>query len=1146
MPIFTNSAARDINKKMGENPSVRDFLAVGDGVADDQPAFQDAVDSVVAAGGHKLFIPPGTYKLSTPWEIPATAAGLQIFGAGTASIIKRGATLPIQQGLVDVLTGASSVALSGFLLEGDTTTVTGLTYGGGGDFNNDPQNDALSRNSSIWIHGGCSDIVVRDVDITHTGGYAINVDARDANISGLLVDSCRLYDNRPHLFGTSGADENYGAWTGGILFQGDCRTSASKLFSVKGAVVTNSSFNRMNGNCIWMHSYGFDVQHENFVIEGNTFRHIARDAFMAGNLTGGGCKNNHAFYVGWAHYVDGDTPVPKYLANHYAVGFDSSGYVSNFNYIGNSVTEFYGGAFDLDGLRDSVVSGNTSKSTQSIAKGLQTGDTSVNGGGKNVTVSGNYFSGCNAGAIVLNQADTCLCEGNTIDHPSAASTVPILLYSTNLQTKNTTVRGNVITYPVDTWCIAESDGGTGTGFDSTTINQVYDNLCLGARGEFLRNANSASLTGIRLSTNDSAATNKQETAVQREGAGSSAALKIKDTQGSTQTQYMQIAYANGMMNVSKNGATQTGSVVTGARSSLGYADAMWSGKLMSDGFMAIYDYAGAATSYLSADANSLDANWILFRNNKTAGYVEVSLTTSVGVRVWTQFGGGSGISGLTAGRVPYATSGTAIANSATYWDNTNTRLGVNKPTPLATLHVGGGLVVDGTATAASITLSAGYVDSSEGFRTTAVATNSIQAPSGGVTALYLIGTSSLTLTTDAAAPVGSSGQGRFRFNGTKFQASENGGAYVDVIGSSISGLTTGKVPYATSSTSIGNSGLTWDNANTRLGVNKATPGTTLHVGGQGYFDGAVAGAGITCADGYVESTEGFLATVALYNTFQNTSGGVNCRNVNASAYSKVGSSAGVPAMTSGDSLSAGTTYWDSSLGRAQIYNGSSWTNFYGLATVNGLTVASLTISRGTGIGGTDSGSTVSITNTGVTFLTGTTNQVNVSASTGSVTLSLPQSIATGSNVTFNTITTADAIQSNRGTGPAIYAPNAYIQGKGLVSSGLSAYNSIQSDAGISSGSGANGGFYVAATQVVNTSGVFIGPGVNIASGDIKIAGNVIITSGGILSNPFGVNVNAGCAATGFNIYGGASGQSTSFSVAGTTYTFTNGILTSVV
>ena len=53
---------------------------------------------------------------------------------------------------------------------------------------------------------------------------------------------------------------------------------------------------------------------------------------------------------------------------------------------------------------------------------------------------------------------------------------------------------------------------------------------------------------------------------------------------------------------------------------------------------------------------------------------------------------------------------------------------------------------------------------------------------------------------------------------------------------------------------------------------------------------------------------------------------------------------------------------------------------------------------GTGLGYDDN--TGAISNTGVTGLTGTTNQISVSASTGSVTLSLPQSINTTSSPTF--------------------------------------------------------------------------------------------------------------------------------------------------
>src|SRR5262245_13342585 len=46
--------------------NVRNFGAVGDGVADDGPAFQRALDALAAAGGGTLFIPEGKYAIVTP------------------------------------------------------------------------------------------------------------------------------------------------------------------------------------------------------------------------------------------------------------------------------------------------------------------------------------------------------------------------------------------------------------------------------------------------------------------------------------------------------------------------------------------------------------------------------------------------------------------------------------------------------------------------------------------------------------------------------------------------------------------------------------------------------------------------------------------------------------------------------------------------------------------------------------------------------------------------------------------------------------------------------------------------------------------------------------------------------------------------
>ena len=46
--------------------NLADFEAVGDGVADDGPALQRALDAVAEAGGGTLFIPAGLYKIQTP------------------------------------------------------------------------------------------------------------------------------------------------------------------------------------------------------------------------------------------------------------------------------------------------------------------------------------------------------------------------------------------------------------------------------------------------------------------------------------------------------------------------------------------------------------------------------------------------------------------------------------------------------------------------------------------------------------------------------------------------------------------------------------------------------------------------------------------------------------------------------------------------------------------------------------------------------------------------------------------------------------------------------------------------------------------------------------------------------------------------
>ena len=102
-----------------------------------------------------------------------------------------------------------------------------------------------------------------------------------------------------------------------------------------------------------------------------------------------------------------------------------------------------------------------------------------------------------------------------------------------------------------------------------------------------------------------------------------------------------------------------------------------------------------------------------------------------------------------------------------------------------------------------------------------------------------------------------------------------------------------------------------------------------------------------------------------------------------------------------------------------------------LTSVNSMTGPAITIAAGSGISISNGSNTVTITNSGVTSITGTSNQVIASTSTGGVTLSLPQSIATTSDLQFNKVTfptgsSAGIVFSGYGTVLSHVSTNLYL------------------------------------------------------------------------------------------------------------------------
>jgi hypothetical protein len=69
--------------------SLTDFGAVGNGVADDGPALQAALNSLSAAGGGTLIVPPGTYAIATPVskDFSGLTAAITIQGQPSATML---------------------------------------------------------------------------------------------------------------------------------------------------------------------------------------------------------------------------------------------------------------------------------------------------------------------------------------------------------------------------------------------------------------------------------------------------------------------------------------------------------------------------------------------------------------------------------------------------------------------------------------------------------------------------------------------------------------------------------------------------------------------------------------------------------------------------------------------------------------------------------------------------------------------------------------------------------------------------------------------------------------------------------------------------------------------------------------------------
>jgi hypothetical protein len=91
LPAGTGAVTATIQNKLRETVSVKDFGAVGDGVADDTAGIQAAINSLGAIGG-TVILPVGKFRTTS--TITISTLGVRLLGAGTAGIISATAGSP--------------------------------------------------------------------------------------------------------------------------------------------------------------------------------------------------------------------------------------------------------------------------------------------------------------------------------------------------------------------------------------------------------------------------------------------------------------------------------------------------------------------------------------------------------------------------------------------------------------------------------------------------------------------------------------------------------------------------------------------------------------------------------------------------------------------------------------------------------------------------------------------------------------------------------------------------------------------------------------------------------------------------------------------------------------------------------------------
>jgi hypothetical protein len=207
-----------------------------------------------------------------------------------------------------------------------------------------------------------------------------------------------------------------------------------------------------------------------------------------------------------------------------------------------------------------------------------------------------------------------------------------------------------------------------------------------------------------------------------------------------------------------------------------------------------------------------------------------------------------------------------------------------------------------------------------------------------------------------------------------------------------------------------------------FGTNAFNLGSSIVSGGTwqgGTIQSGYGGTGLTTFTGANNALYSTGATTLTAGTLPVAAGGTGLSSTPTDGQLDIGNGTGFTraALTAGTAISitngsGSITVANTGVTSAVAGTGVSVSGATGAVTITNSGVTSAV--AGTGISVSGATGAVTITNGGVTSITGTANQITASASTGSVTLSTPQSINTSASVQFGSFGVGTAASGTTG------------------------------------------------------------------------------------------------------------------------------------